>query len=120
MGTFAGKTQCPVLSLPASNDEEALKPGGQFMRAVQEKQPGSRSREFTRMLHGWVCRGVESDAVIQQTAAASVVAEDQQMAVNEAATFFKEVVSGEITAAAPQGNSGTPSSHTSSSPGSSS
>eukprot|EP00929_Paragymnodinium_shiwhaense_P010814 TRINITY_DN115799_c0_g1_i1.p1 TRINITY_DN115799_c0_g1~~TRINITY_DN115799_c0_g1_i1.p1 ORF type:complete len:287 (-),score=23.54 TRINITY_DN115799_c0_g1_i1:258-1118(-) len=90
--TMADKITCPLLLLPAGNDEDSLKPGGVFFRKVHERHPQSRSIEYKEMLHGWVSRGTEPDAVLSQQASSSSVVEAQTTAKNEAASFLSELL----------------------------
>lgn len=87
--SMARAVNCPLLMLPAKNDEATLKPGGLFASLVAEKHPSSRSVVFDKMLHGWVSRGTEPDAVMAQSASPEAVAEAQQAAVAEAVVFFR-------------------------------
>lgn len=91
---FARAIRCPLLSLPASNDEKSLKPGGAFIELVKKRHPASRAKEYAEMLHGWVNRGTEPDAVITQDSAPDAVAEAQQAAVLDAVTFFRGILAG--------------------------
>ena len=58
---------CPQLLLPAGNDQEADKPGGDVIVALQ-KLPGigdaCKSHVFPEMVHGWVPRGDVSEPAI--------------------------------------------------------
>ena len=45
----------PILLMPASNDSDALKPGGELCAAVEAN--GGESVPYNDMTHGWASRG---------------------------------------------------------------
>lgn len=56
----------PLLLLPAGNDPENIKEGGEIITALQAKIPESAtSNEFEDMKHGWSVRGDVSDPNIK-------------------------------------------------------
>ena len=66
---LAENITCPQLLLPAGNDKESDKPGGEVVNALQKLPapigPASKSVEFPDMAHGWVTRGdVANDPAI--------------------------------------------------------
>eukprot|EP00438_Fugacium_kawagutii_P000626 Skav224348 [mRNA] locus=scaffold2411:223991:225284:- [translate_table: standard] len=74
--------------LPAGNDEEAVKPGGEFMTLVATAFPSSKSQCFEHMVHGWMNRG-GSDPLVPQPAGVESVEEAQAAALKLAADFFQ-------------------------------
>lgn len=94
--SLARSLKCPVLLLPAGNDEATLKPGGAFLSAAQETQPASNSIEYAEMLHGWCSRGTQQgvDCVNLQTCSQGALAEAQASAVREAAAFLNTALGG--------------------------
>lgn len=90
--TLARSLKCPILMLPAGNDDHTLKPGGEFATVAAEVQPLCRSIEYKEMKHGWVNRGTEPDCVVEQVCSADTVASAQASAQREAANFLLEVL----------------------------
>merc|ERR1712224_871393 len=90
-GDLGRSIKCPLLLLPAGNDDASLKPGGKFFGIVKEAHPLSNSIEYAQMKHGWVSRGTEVDAVIGQSEDDETVAAAQRKAVEDASAFLREV-----------------------------
>merc|ERR1740121_614891 len=89
---FGRAVQCPLLALPAGNDDATVKPGGVFLELVRERFPASRSVEFPEMQHGWVSRGTEPDCVAVQKCSQEAVSEAQRSALEEAAAFLRRAL----------------------------
>lgn len=87
---LANAARCPHLMLPASNDDAAVKPGGEFMNLVTAAYPSSRSVCYENMVHGWMTRAVD-DPVIPQPAGVETVRESHASAVKLAADFFVDL-----------------------------
>jgi len=83
--TLTRDVACPTLLLPAGNDPEYVKPGGETLRILQEKPFGAEcsSVEFPDMAHGWVVRGDLSDDKVQR---------DVKAALELATAFFQKHV----------------------------
>ncbi|GMH71657.1 hypothetical protein TrLO_g15413 [Triparma laevis f. longispina] len=57
------KITCPVLLIPGSNDQDEVKPGGEFAAIFEAK--GGKSVLFEDQLHGWMSRGDVNDPEIK-------------------------------------------------------
>lgn len=70
----------PVLLMPAGNDPDNLKTGGEFIKALQVNSPESDTIvEFEDQKHGWVVRGDIADAAVK---------EKVELALNKAYAFI--------------------------------
>ncbi|GMH52918.1 hypothetical protein TrST_g3862 [Triparma strigata] len=58
---MCSKVSCPVLLLAASNDQEEVKPGGEFTNSFAS----GNSVLFEDQLHGWMSRGDVGDPIIK-------------------------------------------------------
>ena len=58
---MCSKVSCPVLLLAASNDQEEVKPGGEFTNSFAS----GNSVLFEDQLHGWFSRGDVGDPIIK-------------------------------------------------------
>lgn len=73
------KLQMPVLLMPAGNDRDVDKPGGENMKFIEAK--GGRSDVFPEMQHGWMIRGDLNDAAVKR---------DAEDCMKRALAFFKQ------------------------------
>jgi hypothetical protein len=65
-GVLAGKAQRPILLLPAGNDPERYRSGGDIYESLKAVQPSSDvDLRFSEMTHGWVPRGNLSDPAVE-------------------------------------------------------
>ncbi|CAB9500076.1 Dienelactone hydrolase family protein [Seminavis robusta] len=58
------KIQMPFLLLPAGNDPDSVKPGGEHVKTIEAK--GGKSIPFEDMVHGWTTRSDLSDPKIKE------------------------------------------------------
>ena len=63
----------PFLLLPAGDDMNNLKPGGEFVEIEKFKSMGGRSILFERMNHGWVTRGDLSLTEVKEDAGKALI-----------------------------------------------
>ena len=55
---LCSKVKCPILLLPAGNDPDVYRPGGELYETFKTNNTASEvSLDFTNMTHGWVPRG---------------------------------------------------------------
>lgn len=80
---LARAVKCPQLLLPAGNDPENLKEGGELVNIVRGKGLQCVTTEYPDMVHGWVIRG---DASIEN------VKRDVRKAVDEVTAFFRSTL----------------------------
>mmetsp|Transcript_23918 Transcript_23918/g.54669 ORF Transcript_23918/g.54669 Transcript_23918/m.54669 type:complete len:246 (+) Transcript_23918:65-802(+) len=73
------KVTMPVLIMPAGNDPDNLKEGGDLAKSLETK--GGRTITFPDMAHGWVSRGDLSDEAVKR---------DTEAAMKHMVDFFKE------------------------------
>jgi len=85
-GMFGGDEQAmmdkvtmPVLIMPAGNDPDNLKDGGDIAKSLEAK--GGKTITFPDMSHGWVARGDFSDEKVKR---------DTEAAMKHMVDFFKE------------------------------
>ena len=74
--------------LPAGNDDDAVKPGGEFMTLVTAAFPSSNSVCFQEMLHGYMNRGAD-DPMVPQAEGVESVREAQASALKLAVDFVQ-------------------------------
>lgn len=72
------KVQMPVLLMPAGNDPDTVKPGGEAAKAIAEK--GGSSHVYPDMEHGWASRGDVSLPAVKR---------DVEDCMKRAVDFFK-------------------------------
>jgi len=87
---LAKEVRCPQLMIPASNDDNHVKPGGGFMSIVTAAHPASKSVVYENMVHGWMTRGAD-DKMIPQKEGVETVMESQASALKLAAEFFLQL-----------------------------
>lgn len=90
---LAKEVTCPLLMVPASNDETTIKPGGEFMEVVSSAFPTAKSVCYESMLHGWMTRATD-DPLVPQKAGAESVREAHASALKLAVDFFIQHASG--------------------------
>ena len=73
-----GAIAMPVLLMPAGDDPDNSKPGGEITGLVEAK--GGASEVFPEMKHGWVSRGDITDAAVKR---------DVEAALTRSIAFFK-------------------------------
>eukprot|EP00949_MAST-11_sp_MAST-11-sp1_P000376 g376.t1 len=78
---IASKVKCPQLLLPAGNDPDNLKDGGELVGIVRGLGVDCETTEYPEMLHGWVIRG---------DATQPAVARDVKAAVDQVTAFFDD------------------------------
>jgi hypothetical protein len=60
------KVKKPLLFLPAGNDPDSFRPGGEVFDALKASSPESECiDEFKEMQHGWVPRGDVSNPAVE-------------------------------------------------------
>ena len=79
-GDMARAVKAPQLLLPAGNDPENLKTGGEIVEIIRGSGLACETHEFPDMSHGWSIRGDATDPA---------VARDVRAAVEKVCTFFK-------------------------------
>lgn len=78
-GAMMAKVNMPVLLMPASNDPDNVKPGGEFTKVLESK--GGSCVPFPDMTHGWASRGDVKDPKVKRD-----VEEVMKLAID----FFKK------------------------------
>lgn len=76
---LASKIKKPFLLMPAQNDPDGYRPGGDFYEALKAVQPNSEIVDFPDMKHGWVPRSDLTDAAVKR---------DVERAVNLTVEYF--------------------------------
>ena len=63
---LVSRARSPALLLPAGNDSDRYRPGGDILEALRQAQPDSDvALDFAAMQHGWAVRGDVSDPAVR-------------------------------------------------------
>jgi len=103
---LAAAVRCPVLLLPAGNDNDKLKEGGEFLSWLP---PGSSSHTYENMKHGYMSRAALEDTSLAKLMGgnAEEVTAVQADALQRSVDFFKVALEKPPVAAVPaEGSSG--------------
>ena len=80
-----GAVKCPQILLPAGNDPDNLKEGGDLVQIVRDLGLECKTVHYPEMQHGWVIRGDASQPA---------VARDVKAALGEVSAFFTKYLGG--------------------------
>ncbi len=78
----AEKIKCPILLMPAGNDPDIYRTGGDVLEALKSNNSKSNFIDFPSMQHGWVPRGDISDPDTKEAV---------QKALSESFNFFQNI-----------------------------
>lgn len=81
--TLCSKIQRPICLMPAGNDPDLYREGGDIFKAMQDSQPLSTTISFPEMVHGWVPRGDIKNELVNR---------DVNLALTEANNFFTKIL----------------------------
>ena len=84
VGELCGRVRCPVYFMPAGGDSPDLYgPEGSLVTTLAAKFPGTKTKLFADMAHGWTSRGDAADPAVTR---------DVELAMTEAKAYFAELL----------------------------